>query len=155
MRIRTVRILKRSRLGFRGATLLGLAFIDIVYGLTLALPSQETRQGSAYAWRSEVIPTESWGGLWILVGIFLVTQAWAHRDRAAYAVAIGIKLLWTTVCLGSWLVGPVPASQAWATSGIFIAFAWIAFVCSLWSEPITSRTVTTMSDDQKEGEADA
>jgi hypothetical protein len=154
VRIRTVKVLKRSRLGFRGAILLGLAFIDIVYGLTLALPSHETRDGSAYAWRQEFLPTEVWGIIWIAVGVFLITQGWARRDRAAYAVAVSIKLLWMTVALGSWLLGPVPASQALAICGIFAAFAFIAFVCSLWPEPITSRTVTTMSEDHDSRGAD-
>ncbi len=148
MRIRTVKVLKRSRLGFRGAILLCLAFIDFIYGLTLLLPSQETRRGSAYAWRQEFMPTECWGILWITVGVFLVSQAWARRDRAAYAVAIGVKWLWATVCLGSWVLGPVPASQAFALGGLFAGFGMIAFIISLWSEPISSRTVTTMSDDQ-------
>lgn len=148
MRIRTVQVLNRSRLGFRGAILLGFAFIDVIYGLTLLLPSAETRRGSAYAWRSEFLPTEAWGALWTLVGVFLITQAFARRDRAAFAVAIAIKLAWMIVALGSWIAGPVQPSQALAIVGIFGAFAWVAFVVSLWSEPITSRTVTTMSDDQ-------
>lgn len=151
MRIRTVQVLNRSRLGFRGAILLGFAFIDIVYGLTLLLPSAETRRGSAYAWRSEFLPTELWGVLWVLVGVFLITQAWARRDRAAFAVAIAIKLAWMMVALGSWIVGPVPPSQALSLVAIFGAFAWVAFVASLWSEPITSRTVTTMSNDDQGG----
>lgn len=149
MRIRTVKVLKRSRLGFRGAILLCLAFIDLVYGLTLALPSHETRDGSAYQWRQEFLPTEIWGIVWIAVGVFLIVQAWSRRDRAAYAVAVAIKLLWMTVALGSWLLGPVPASQALAIVGIFGAFACIAFVVSLWPEPITSRSVTTMSEDHE------
>jgi hypothetical protein len=147
VRIRTVRVLKQSKLGFRGAFLLGLAMIDVIYGLTLLLPSTETRAGSAYAWRSEFLPTEAWGALWILVGVFLSTQAWARRDRAAYAVAVAVKLLWAVIAIMSWVLGPVPASGAWGLGSIFLAFAWLTFVASLWSEPITSRTVTTMQED--------
>ncbi len=147
MKVRTARALSRSRLGFRGAILLCLTVIDVIYGLTLVMPSEETRAGSAYAWRAEFMPTECWGALWITVGVFLVTQAWTVTKRAGYAVAIAIKLVWMVVCVGSWALGPVPASQAFALGGLVGGFALIAFVCSLWSEPITSRTVTLMNDD--------
>jgi hypothetical protein len=148
VKLRTARVLSRSRLGFRGAILLCLAIIDVIYGLTLALPSEETRRGSAYAWRAEFLPTEYWGALWILVGIFLVTQAWTVHKRAGYAVAIAIKSLWMVVCVGSWALGPVPASQAFAIGGFACGFALLAFICSLWPEPMRSRTVTTMNDHQ-------
>jgi hypothetical protein len=140
-----MRLLDRTRLGVRGAFLLGLAEVDLVYGAGLLFPSGETRASSAYAWRQEFMPTETWGVIWMLVGVFLITQAWARRDRAAYAVAIIIKLVWVVVALGSWIAGPV--SQGWQTAGLFFGFAAVTFVMSMVSEQRPSTTVTPMPDD--------
>jgi hypothetical protein len=145
VRRHVVRFLDRTRLGLRGAFLLGLAEVDLVYGAGLLFPSEETRHSSAYAWRQEFLPTEAWGAVWMAVGVFLITQAWSRRDRPAFTVAIVIKLVWAVVAVGSWIAGPV--GQGWQTAGLFFGFAWVALVMALVSDHAQSRTVLTMPED--------
>lgn len=142
MRLRAAKALDRTRLGIRGFVLLGFAEVDLVYGAGLLFPSPETRGSSMYAWRQEFMPSEAWGAIWVAVGLFLITQAWSRRDRAAYTVAIIIKLVWAVIAAGAWAFGGV--GQGWQTAGLFFGIAVVAIAASLHEEPMYPRTVRTM-----------
>ena len=92
MRIRTVKVLSSSRLGYRGAFLLFLALVDLVYGLFLVRPAPEQIRTTQFEWRAHIMPTQAWGSVWITVGVVLLISAFLRQDRIGYALAIALKV---------------------------------------------------------------
>lgn len=140
MRIRTYRVLSSTRLGYRGAFLLILAFIDFIYGWVLAHPAPEQRQGSAYVWRDHIMPTEWWGAVWVAVGVVLVVNAFMHQDRIGYGFAIGLKIGWAFIAAISGLTGNVQG--AGSSVAIWAGFAVLTIMESGRPEPIRTHPVT-------------
>lgn len=139
------RVLSRSRLGLRGAFLLCLAALDVVYGWSLFNPTAETMRGAAYEWRDQFMPSQDWGLLWIAAGVFIASYAWARVDRVGYSVAIGLKFFWATVAYASWLAGDV--KQGWNLGTIFLCFGGLALIASLSPEGPAPRNVAPMPED--------
>lgn len=140
-----MRVLSRSRLGFRGAVLLILAIVDMLYGWSLLHPAPEQLRTSAYEFRSHLLPTEAFGAIWITVGVVLVMQSLVQNDRVGYTLAITIKMVWAFIALASFATGKV--QQGWVSCAIWLAVAAMAMVISGWPEPLRSTTVTTMQSD--------
>jgi hypothetical protein len=153
VRIRARSALSRSRLGFRGAILLCLAVIHFGYGISLLFPSPEAARGSAYAWREQFLPNDVFGWLWVACAALLVAQAWSRHKKAGYAAVISLDLAWSWFAIVSTAAGAV--LQGWVTSIIFAVFGAMAWIISLWPEPITSPTVATMKDDDRPSDGDA
>lgn len=139
------RAMARAHLGFRGAFLLCLAFIDIAYGWSLMTACEAATRTAAYQWRAGIMPPRVFAALWIAVGLLLLSQAWAHSDRLAYGAAIVLKLFWAFIAFDSWLFGH--ARQGWILGSIFLVFGVMSLIVSLWPEPLDSRTVAIMTDD--------
>lgn len=140
-----MRVLSHSRLGFRGAVLLILATVDLLYGWSLLHPTAEQLRTSAFEFRSHLLPTEAFGVMWMTVGVVLIFQALADNDRVGYTIAITIKVVWAFIAFASFVTGKV--QQGWVSCAIWMAVAAMAMVISGWPEPLHSTTVTTMQDD--------
>jgi fatty acid desaturase len=147
-RVRSFRVLSRSKLGYRGSFLLTLAVLDLLYGWSLINPSPEQLRSSAYEFRSHLLPTEAFGMVWIVVGIVLAMQAWIQKDRVGFTLAIAIKMVWAFIAFASFATGKV--DQGWVSCAIWLIFAAMTIVVSGWPEPIRSHTVTIMPLDDRE-----
>lgn len=146
MRIRTLRVISSSRLGYRGAFLLCLAGIDLVYGGILIDPPAESLRTSQYVWRDHIMPTEAWGTIWITVGVALLASAFMRQDRIGYALAIALKIGWAFVSVVGGLSGQVQG--AWGSVAIWGGFAAMTILESGRPEPLRTESVTVLDDEE-------
>lgn len=150
MKIRTYRILSSTRLGSRGAVLLVLAAIDVLFGAVLVYPPVEQLHSSAYLWRDHIMPTQVWGMIWIAVGVIVGANAFVRQDRVGYGFAIAIKIAWAFLALISAISGAVPG--AWASVIVWgLAAVWV-IIDSGRSETMHTREVTVLDADERNGE---
>lgn len=63
------------RVGRRGAFLLFLFLLDVVYAYGLLFPSQETRNSRSFRFLADVMPLRAWA---VLVGAHGIPRGWAH-----------------------------------------------------------------------------
>lgn len=145
IRIRTVRVLSSSRLGYRGAFLLFLAIIDAIYGWFLIRPTSESQQTSQFVWRAHIMPTEVWGSIWLIVAAALLASAFMRQDRIGYALAIALKVGWAFVAAIGGLSGRVQGS--WTSVSIWGGFAALTILVSGWPEPLRSEDITVIDND--------
>lgn len=146
MRIRTYRVLSSSRLGYRGAFLLFLALVDVVYGWFLINPTDESQRTSAYEWRAHIMPPQAWGAIWLTVGVVLLISAFMRQDRIGYALAVALKVGWVFVAAAGGVVGRVEG--AWTTVVIWGVFAGLTLLESGRPEPLHTENVTVIDDDE-------
>ena len=147
MRIRTYRVLSSTRLGYRGAFLLFLAVIDVVYGWFLVNPTPEQVTTSQFRWRDEIMPTQAWGVIWLVAAAVLLMSAFARQDRIGYAVAVGLKVGWAVIAAASAVGGNVQG--AWSSVAIWGGFAALTIMESGRPEPLSTHTVTVIDDDSE------
>ena len=121
----------RRRVGQRGAVLLLLAMIDLVYGGTM-LPGN-TAVSKTYAFADTIWPLPVWGAAWVLVGVVCMVQAFQDWDYIAYACAQLIKVMWATVGIAGWITHQIAYGQL--TCVIWVGAAGIVCVVSRWAEP--------------------
>lgn len=141
-RIRTVKVLSSSRLGYRGAFLLFLAIIDLVYGWTLIDPTRESRHTSQYLWRQEIMPNQAWGVIWWTVAVCLLISAFLRQDRIGYAMAVALKIGWAIVAALGGFNGHVQG--AWASVSIWGGFAALTILESGRAEPLHTEDITVI-----------
>jgi hypothetical protein len=146
--IRTYRILSSTRLGYRGAFLLFLAVIDLVYGWFLINPTPEQTRTSQFVWRDHIMPTEAWGVIWLSVAVVLVISAFMNQDRIGYAVAIALKVGWAFIAAMSGLTGH--AQGSWTTVAIWGGFAGLTIMESGRAEPLHTHEVTIIDGDEED-----
>ncbi|WP_031165938.1 hypothetical protein [Streptosporangium roseum] len=98
----------RGRLSQRGACLLILAAVDVIYAYGLAYAPSETRATPTYSFLAALLPLPVWASIWAAVGGICLVQAWTRRDRVAYAAATALKVGWALLHLGAWAFGVLP-----------------------------------------------
>lgn len=125
------------RIGRRGAFLLFLSLVDLLYGYSqLVNPMAVVR----------VFSHDGWGWLWIGVGVVLFAGAWVRKDRAAFGLAAFIKALWAGMWVDVW-ISDVLVPRAWVSVAIWTGFAAIVCLVSTWPEVTTvHRSTLTGSD---------
>lgn len=148
--IRTYRILSSSRLGYRGAFLLFLAAIDVVYGWFLINPTPEQARTTQFVWRDHILPSEAWGAIWLTVAAILVVSALMRQDRVGYAAAIALKVGWAFIAAMSGLTGHTQGS--WTAVAIWGGFAGLTIMESGRAEPLHTHEVTIINADDKDDE---
>jgi hypothetical protein len=148
--IRTYRILSSSRLGYRGAILLILAVIDIIYGSFLINPTEEQQRSTQFIWRDHIMSTQWWGAVWYGVAAVLIVSAFLRQDRVGYAVAIMLKVGWAFIAAIAGVCGH--AQGAWQTVAIFGGFAALTITESGRSEPLHTHEVTIINGDDRADE---
>jgi hypothetical protein len=121
------------RIGRRGASLLFLALLDGVYALSLLAAPAEARSQPSFAFLVGLLPLPVWAGIWGVVGLVCLVQAFARFDTFAFAAASLLKVVWGTVYVLGWALGDIP--RGWVASVIWYGFAiWLAII-SGWREP--------------------
>lgn len=98
------------RIGRRGAALLVFAEIDAVVGWSLLDPELRAQTAAVPVYRAlvDMAPLALWGWLWLVVGAVCIWCAPARDDTWAYALAIGIKVVWAGGMLTSWIAFDAP-----------------------------------------------
>lgn len=144
IRVRTVKILSSSRLGYRGTFLLFLAIIDFIYGGFLIDPPDEQLRSSSFIWRDHIMPTQAWGAIWVTVGVVLLISAFMRQDRIGYALAIALKIGWAFVAAIGGITGKVDG--AWATVALVGGFAALTILESGRPEPLHTESVTVLDE---------
>lgn len=119
----------QHRIGRRGAYLLFLAILDFLYGYSLLIP------GNPRVFHTDLfLSSTSWAVIWMVVGFICLTQAFVRVDRLGFAVAVPIKIVWSLVMLGSWLLTSTNPF-GWITFIIFFGFGILTGIVSYWPEP--------------------
>jgi hypothetical protein len=121
------------RIGRRGAALLFFAFLDFVFAWSLIAPAKGVPRSGSMAYAAHIMPLPAWAALWALVGVVCLVQAFRAHDRAAFALAMGIKTLWGCTMLLGWLVAGLP--RGYVSAAVWLAMAGWVFVISTWPEP--------------------
>lgn len=122
-----------DRVRHRGAVLLALAAIDLIYGVGMVEMDAETRGLATYQYIGSVLPLPVWGGLWALVGVVCLVSAFRKSDRVAYMCAVYLKVFWGLTFLLGWILGEVP--RGYVSTAIWLVFASVVLVVSTWPEP--------------------
>jgi hypothetical protein len=120
-------------IGRRGEFLLFLTLLDLLYGLSLLHPAPYAGQSPTIRFLIQVMPLPLWGALWLVVGVTCLTGAFGRRDRAAFAAAASLKVLWGSMFLIGWVAGVV--ERGWVASLIWLAFALFVVRIASWPEP--------------------
>lgn len=126
-----------DRIGRRGASLLFLALLDLIYAAGLFALPPEARSNPSYVFVGHLLPLPVWASIWGLVGLVCLVQAFASRDVLAFGAASLLMGLWGTVYLVGWALGDI--SRGWLAAVIWYGFAvWLAII-SGWREQPRSR----------------
>lgn len=120
------------RVGRRGASLLFLALLDLVYALSLLAVPPETRATAGFVFLVSVLPIQAWTAAWATVGLICAMQAFAWHDRVAFAAASSLKVVWGMVYLLGWALGDIP--RGYVSAVIWLAFAGFVQVIAGWRE---------------------
>lgn len=144
-RIRTVKVLSSSRLGYRGAFLLFLAIIDLIYGWYLVNPTAESQRTTQFEWRAHIMPAQAWGSIWLTVGVVLLVSAFMRQDRIGYTLAIALKVGWAFVAAVGGINGHVQG--AWTSVAIWGGFAALTVLESGRPEPLHTEDVMILDEE--------
>jgi len=119
----------QHRLGFRGAALTSFATFDLVWAWSLVDPaaSQPLKAAPTYRVILAVAPLQFWAVTLAAVGLLCGVQAWMSDDRAAFAAAIGVKLVWAALTIASW---PGAHWQILRPTIVFLVLASLVSVCA-------------------------
>lgn len=123
-----------ERIGRRGDTLLFLALVDLVYGLSLFFPPPEAKLSPTLAFIAHVIPLWAWAAWWTLTGIVCVAGAFMRHDRWAFTAAAALKALWGSTFLFGWALGGL--DRGWVSAAIWLVMARWAYRVASWPEPM-------------------
>jgi hypothetical protein len=125
-----MRVLRR--VGRRGASLLFVSLLDIVYAVSLLTIPPESRGSPGIAFLELLLPLPVWAAIWAAVGLTCMVQAFMVSDRIAFAVASLLMVVWGTVYLLGWALGEIP--RGFVSAVIWLGFAgWLAII-SGWRE---------------------
>lgn len=119
--------------GRRGAFLLFLTLLDLIYGQALLFPTHDATAAPTYKFLAQVAPLWAWGLLWITVGMACFVYAFRRYDAPAYALAMFLKVLWALTFLLGWIFAGV--DRGYLATVIWGAFAAILVLISGWPEP--------------------
>ncbi|MEV6159430.1 hypothetical protein AB0L53_54770 [Nonomuraea sp. NPDC052129] len=119
----------RFRVGRRGAALLFFALLDVIYAASLL----SAPTSGPYRFLAAILPLAAWASLWAAVGILCAVQAFLPSDRAAFAAAMLIKVVWGMVQLAGWLIGDL--DRGYVSAAVWLALAAFVHVISGWPEP--------------------
>jgi hypothetical protein len=119
----------RQRIGRRGCALLFFALLDVVYATSL-LSAPTT---GPYRFLADILPLPAWAGLWAAVGLLCGVQAFMRSDRAAFAAASLIKVVWGIIQLLGWAIADL--ERGYVSAVIWLALAAFVHVIAGWPEP--------------------
>jgi hypothetical protein len=120
------------RVGRRGAALLFFALLDLIYAFSLAFPSAPARHTGTLAYIAGIAPLWAWAALWATVGLACCYGAFRPRDRTAYALAAGLKVLWGATFLAGWIFAGI--DRGYVSAAVWLPMAGWVYIISTWPE---------------------
>lgn len=120
----------RHKIGYRGAFLLFLVFLDLLYGWAMVDNQLSDHPITVLTWHE-------WGIAWIAVGLFLLTGVFSKVDRAQYTAAIAFKAFWVAALIQDEMINHVKGGGIDAI--IWAGVVAVIFLISSWPEPIHRR----------------
>jgi hypothetical protein len=143
-----VQIYKLARIiGRRGAFLLFLSLLDLIYGFSLAFPGKAV-SNPIYIYLASIAPIGMWSVLWTAVGIICLVFAFKEKDAIAFTAAMFIKVLWALLFLFGWFFAGV--DRGYLSTAIWGSFAAVLALVSTWPDPLKHE----LDDELKGLEAD-
>lgn len=118
-----------QRIGRRGCALLFFALLDIVYAASLL----SAPTSGSYRFLASMLPLAAWASLWAAVGALCLVQAFMRTDRAAFAAASLIKVMWGVVQLLGWILADL--DRGYVSAIVWLALAGFVHVIAGWAEP--------------------
>jgi hypothetical protein len=117
--------------------LLFLAGLDVVIAWSLFFPADPLPASTGYA--RSIMDLWAWATLWSMVAAVCGLCAFRHDDRAGFAGAMLIKVLWASMYLGGAVTGHIP--RGLVSAAVWAAFAGFVWLISSWPEPHCPYTV--------------
>lgn len=121
------------RVGRRGGCLLFFAFLDLVYGSSLARPPRGTLSDPTFHYINSIMPLDIWATIWIIAGLLCLVVAFIRLDAIAFATEIFLKIVWGVMTGLAWVTADAP--RGYISAAVWLAFAGFIGVLSGWDEP--------------------
>jgi hypothetical protein len=115
----------QRHVGRRGAFLLWLAVLDLVYAYSLLSPPPSAMTNALTVYLASICPLAVLGVAWGAVGLICVVTAFLRADRLGFAAAICIKCVWTSLFIIGCFAGVERAYLSAAIWGTLAALVWI------------------------------
>lgn len=129
-----------SRLGHRGAFLLALGALWLLYGYGLLVTPLPPSAAAAYRTLLDLWPMGVWAWLWIAAGGTAVVCAWLRqpRDWIGFAASFPLACAWGLSSLMSWWpLGDNP--RGWIGAAVWVVFGGLIGAVVAWPEPPKER----------------
>lgn len=113
-------------IGRRGIALLTLAVVDVSYGGALLAGYTPATLAT------ELAPGSTWGTIWIVVGLLLITGAVTPVDAFAFALATLLKFSWAVLIFVDLVEHHSPGG--WGPAMPWLGLAGLVILIASWSE---------------------
>lgn len=141
-----------KRVGRRGAFLLWLAMLDLVYGWSMLNPTPRSLTNPTTEFLVQVLPLWVWGSLWMLVGGVCVVYAFRFSDALGFAAAMMLKTLWGMLFLIGWIV--VDVERGYLSAVIWLSFAGLMALVVPWADDLKAAARVAMLQQREREQAE-
>lgn len=134
----------RSLIGRRGAGLVLLGVVFLVYGLSMVTAPPPAIPGAAYLWHRELLPLPALGGLWMLSGLIALAWSPAKDKTVGFATLYVMPSILVSSYGWAWLVSlwtPYGIARGWATAIVWTAVVGLVALIAGWQEPVSRTTM--------------
>lgn len=121
-----------QRTGRRGACLLFLAVLDLIYAYSLTTPTPRSLTNPTTLFLISIMPLGAWAFIWAFVGAVCLLFAFRHDDHIAFGLGISLKAFWALVFFWGWIIHEV--ERGYLSTTIWGAFALFILVIAGWRE---------------------
>lgn len=114
--------------GARGFGVLVLGTAATLRGVAYLPPLDTSIQDLPGGLRSitEVVTLNTWGILWLLVGLYGIRCAFCARDVKAISYIVGMTIVWGLAYTWGWLdsvIGPEPVNRDWLSAVNYLSMS--------------------------------
>ncbi len=120
------------RIGRRGAFLIFLAMLDLIYGYSLAFPTVAATNSPGLLFLASILSLKLWALLWATIGVICFVFAFKRKDAPGYASAMFLKILWAIIFLLGWLFAGI--ERGYLSTVIWGTFAGILGLIATWPD---------------------
>jgi hypothetical protein len=127
-----------ARIGRRGAMLVVLSVIDIVYGLAMFLTDlvfyAEPQWWPASIYSMFGLSVGIWGVVWMVVGAFLLTGIPKHiPDSIHFGAAVALWVWWAFAAMVYYFTTFSPGT--WGPAAVYAGFSLLILIAAGWEDP--------------------